>query len=616
MAFGLSPSVVNGSQDAAQPAQAALRLLNEGRFAPARGRVLQAITQSRGDARLRLLQARIYLELEEPDDAQISLDQAGERGATPEQFVLLLAHRYLLTGDAARGAALLDGYSPRAGEQAYALRLRVRAAALLGQWDKVAAMTQDAERLSPQSPALWTEIALQHSVAGNLGAAYAALGKAQVDKSRYVPLIVLKGDLARKRYGLASSIPHYRRALAQDPGNLPALVALAATWGDMGANREMLAVTRQILAGHPHNGWAWYFQAVMAARAGRYELARSMTDRMGEGFNNWPGVLLLRGALDLEGGAPQRAILTLRRLVAMEPQHLGARRLLARAYQQAGDHRAALLALEPLVNRADADRYSLTLMARLLEEEGERDQAMAFLARASDPKPPAPQALLLRTAQDAARQGKLATLAHGLAQLWTKGQRDDAMKQAEIVRRRHNGHASAHLMAGDSSALAGQWSAAVSAYRDAANLDFSEGTALRFARALTQSGQAQQAFEVLTLYLRENPQSLAVRRALADAAAQARAWPEAARALEIIRDRLGNRDAMLLVDLGWAYHQMGDNRRALKFMDAATALQPDEPRVKVARAAIVQASGDRTRAFALMAAARADPRLAGSMPRP
>ena len=132
----------------------------------------------------------------------------------------------------------------------------------------------------------------------------------------------------------------------------------------------MLAATRAILAVDPKNPDAWLLQAALAARAGKYDLARSLYRRTGGALDDQPATLLLAGAVDLETGNAEQGVQRLQRLLVLQPDNAKARRLLASGQWRLGDAAAAAATLKPLAERPDADTYVLTLMAQALAQAG------------------------------------------------------------------------------------------------------------------------------------------------------------------------------------------------------------------------------------------------------
>ncbi|MEG8018441.1 hypothetical protein [Sphingomonas sp. LR55] len=94
--------------------------------------------------------------------------------------------------------------------------------------------------------------------------------------------LTLQGEVIRDRYGLVAALPWFEAALKRDAYYHPALIEYAATLGDVGRNADMLVATRRALQARPGSPQALYLQAVLAARAGRIDLARALLRRTGE----------------------------------------------------------------------------------------------------------------------------------------------------------------------------------------------------------------------------------------------------------------------------------------------------------------------------------------------
>ena len=174
----------------------------------------------------------------------------------------------------------------------------------------------------------------------------------------------------------------------------------AATLGDLGRMKAMLEDTRALIAVAPKNPTAYYLQALLAARAAKYELAGTILARAGSILEDLPAALLLTGVVELETGKAEKAVSHFQRLVAMQPENVKARRLLGAAQWRLGDSAAAIATLRPLADRPDADPYVLTLVARALDKEGDQDAASLYLARAADPRRRTASAILAEPVDD------------------------------------------------------------------------------------------------------------------------------------------------------------------------------------------------------------------------
>ena len=422
---------------------------------------------------------------------------------------------------------------------------------------------------------------------------------------RNVKALVLAAELDRKRFGLVAAVPWYRKALEVDPNHVEALLGLAATLGDAGSNREMLDLTRRVLSLDQRNARAWYLQSVMAARAGRFDLARALLNRTSGSLDDEPGTMLLRATMELHDGAQEQAIDRLSDLVELQPANLTARRLLGAAYAQAKDNDGVIATLRGLAAREDADSYTLTLIGRAFEAKGDRVAAAQMLDKAASPQLRPSQPLVTVPLDKAAADNALnpldaRTAIPLIAAQIGAGQAGAALGRALEIERRNPGVPAAHILAGDVQATLGNWQAAAAAYKKAANLDFSEATALRFARALANVGDGQGAASVIGLYLSQNPQSIPVRRLHADIHMASGRWQSAIAEFEIIRARTGNRDAALLNNLAWASFKAGETRKASSYAMAAYALMPNNAAVAATRGWILYQSGERRVSLGLL----------------
>jgi predicted Zn-dependent protease len=332
-------------------------------------------------------------------------------------------------------------------------------------------------------------------------------------------VLLLAANLVRDRFGLTAALPWYDRVLQIKPDDIPALIDKAATLGDAGQSIACLAVTRQILALDPGQPMALYLQSVLAARAGKWEVARALLYRTDGALDDLAAVTLLRGAIALQTGATESAIATLSPLVETQPGNRHARRLLGLALWRSNDDQGALDTLQPIAD--DGDAWVLTVMARAAEAIGDRAWAVNLLDRAANPP------------------------AHGPA--WQGGGQGDVMMAA------------------------GQWPAAVAFFARSANVRFTQATAFRLIYALGRAGQGDAAGAVLTTLIAQNPASLPALRLAASDALSRREWARAATALEAVRNRTGNRDVLLLGKLSWADYNLGRGADALKYARRAYA---------------------------------------------
>lgn len=511
------------------------------------------------------------------------------------------AQAALLQGDL--DAAMLE--ANRAGRDPLAVRVRAQVAAQGGDVDAAQAQLVALLAASPRDGAAWATLGRIRYQAGDITGATDAASRAV----RFAPArpegLVLAGEIVRDRYGLVAALPWFEAALKKDAFYHPALIDAAATLGELGRYSEMLDATRRALQARPGSAQALYLQAVLAARAGRRDLARAMLAKTGGQVDDMPGVLLLQGALDYADGKPQQAIGSWSNLLALQPMNWNARRLLGAAQLRAGDPRSALATLRSIGLRDDADAYSLTLIARAFERTGQRDMAARFLDRAAAPRAgrSAPfgqdttlPVLALAAAQAPGDTGAAIEYIRGLIE---NGRSDDATARAAALAQSRPGAPSPRLVLGDILSVGARPAEALALYRSAANLDFGMPVLLRLVEAAVASGQSRAAADALALYLAQNPEAVDARRLLANLQLASRDWDAAIDTLEAIRTATGARDWVLTAQLAQAYAGADDPDTSLCYARTAYALQPANAMTADAYAWALYGTGDVPRALVL-----------------
>jgi predicted Zn-dependent protease len=335
----------------------------------------------------------------------------------------------------------------------------------------------------------------------------------------------------------------------------------------------------------PGSPQALYLQAVIAARAGNFDLARAILDRTGGAINDLPGVMLLGGTLDLEKGDYEQAIEKLTDLVGMQPMNITARKLLAVALLRTDRARNAIDMLRPVVARADADSYALTLVARGFERIGDRANAARFLDRAAFPATgestafSADDSTATLAADAAQKPGDPDAIVPLIRALITSGDKGAALARAQDIAAKNPGAPGAQLMLGDMLMLLNRPGDAVVPYQKAADLRFDEPTMLRLVEALDHAGRREDAANALALFLSQNPADIAALRLSAHWQLAAGDFDAAIDSLEDIRARIGDGDAALNADLAAAYTGAGETGTAVDFGEAAYGLSPANPAV-------------------------------------
>jgi tetratricopeptide (TPR) repeat protein len=601
--FTLTPGKMS-TADAAEATGRAEELLKADNATAARDLAAQAVRGDPDNENAHIVLARALLALHEGVAAEGEIQRAVDAGYDPKAVPQWRAEAWVLQGKTDQAPAEAD--KAPAGQHVYALRIRARALAADSKFADAKAALDEALRLAPNDAGVWTDTGRFRFTAGDLLGAAEASDRAVKLAPGSIDALILRGEIVRSQYGLVAALPWFEQALQRDPARHDALIEYAATLGDVGRTVDALAATRRALDARPGSPQALYLQAVIAARAGKYDLARSILDKTGGAINDLPGVILLGGTLDLEKGDYEQAIEKLSDLVGMQPMNITARKLLAIALLRTDRARNAIDMLRPVVARADADSYALTLVARGFERIGDRASAARYLDRAAYPATGASTAfsaddttatLAANADQNPSDPDAIVPLIRALI---TGGDKGAALAKAQDIAAKNPGAPGAQLVLGDLLMLLNRPGDAVAPYQRAADLRFDEPTVLRLIEALDGAGRREDAANALALFLSQNPASIAALRLSAHWQLIAGDYDAAIDSLEDLRARIGDGDAALNADLAAAYTGAGETGTAVDFGEAAYGLSPANPAVADAYGWALFKGGDQEGALELL----------------
>ncbi|MBU0825412.1 MAG: tetratricopeptide repeat protein [Alphaproteobacteria bacterium] len=524
--------------------------------------------------------ARIAIRLGDGVGAEAAVNGAISAGGNVAALRPLLARAFAMQGEGQRAFEIIDAgpiIPEMIGEAAW-----VAGDVHLSNGDLNAARDayDRAVRELPRNSALWVDVARFRAANADTAGARDAVDYAiELDKANSTAL-AYKANLIRTEDGLTASLPWYDRALAADPDNADALIDQAATLGDLGRYGDMLVTLRHAATIVPGNPRIYYLQAVLAARADNYRLARSLLQRTRGAIDGEPGFMLLSAVVELELGGEAVAATWADRLLVEQPNNFTARRILAAANWADGDADGAVEALLPIIDRPDADSWSLLLAARATSELGRRGEAAEYFARAAtltrgEAVPFAANydyGVLTQAADAEPLNPGIAIPA--IAGDILRGNGDRAVARAVQLRDANRGVAEAHILLGDAALAGGQFDLAVQAYRAARDLDASERSTLRLANALFRAGDAAGSGAAILALRDSQPSSIAADRLAGHLAMDLEHWDEAIGHFDRVRARIGDRDVVVLRELARAWAAKGNDVRALALIDRAYRLQP------------------------------------------
>ncbi len=478
-----------------------------------------------GASRLDDLRARAQaaIEARDPVSAELMLRAAIKGGTGEDALRAHLGEALLAQGDRAEARKVLDGGAFAPGTEALGWRVRGQIALAQGDLHGAANAFDIALRVNPRDADLWVAIASLRFSGGEQLQSIEAADRAVALDPKNARALAFRGLLIREQYGLAAALPWFEAGLKVQPDDPALLGEYAATLGDMGDYRAMLIVCRKLAQVDPKNPRPAFLQAVLAARAGETDLARTILQRTGTAFRDMPAAVLLTGVLEYRAGNINVAVEQFDRLVRMQPDNLEARQMLLRALARQGS--------DPLITaRFDGDAaqpwaapYTLRLVGASWRRMGNTARAAALLAKAEHPLAhgPAPLAaefgtsVLAASYADAPNQAQ--TAAPFIRALLKEGRMDEAQAVADRLRDANPGAAEAHLLAGDVRSLRGDAAGALADYQNGASIRFNEPVLRRMDAALRALGRTADADAMTSRYLAQNPQSLVAMKLLAAA---------------------------------------------------------------------------------------------------
>lgn len=460
---------------------------------------------------------------------------------------------------------------------------------------------------------LWVDIGRLRYQAGEQHLAADAVERALAIDPREPQALKFQAALVRDAQGLEAALPWFERALQAAPKDLDLLGDYAATLGDLGRNREMLAAVREMVRIDRGDPRAYFLQAVLAARAGQDDLARRLLWRTDGEYDDTPAGMLLQGVLEYRAGSTELAVDKFEKLADRQPDNETVARLLGRALLADGDAGEVIDRFAARASRADASPYLLTLVGRAYEQLDRRDLAAPFLDRAARAAQPS---LVALPPSDA---GELAIFRWGdgdptapdvavpmLRRLLSQGRLAEAAAYAAKLRQRYPNSSDIEALAGDAALLSGKASGALDLYRSAARVRWTAALAERLAAAETRLGRPERAEAELTAYLAQHPRNGVLTALVGRAAAVDGDWHRAALLLGHAAELPGGAgDPRLVADLAEAQLHLGDHARALANVRRAYALQRSSVRTTGVLAAVLQTnSGNPGSAAILLAKAR------------
>ena len=508
-----------------------------------------------------ILEAQAFLKKGDGIAAEAKLRTALDRGAQRRVVAAAMGEALLAQGNHRRASEWLrtEDFAPQTAAQGYFALARLERAK--GNLRKAGSALDKALAITPENPGLWVEIGRLRYAGGEHLLAIEAADRAVALGRDDPAALLLKAQLVRDADGMVPALAWLERAHAAAPGDIAIMGELAATQGEAGEARAMLATTRAMLDRDPGNARAFYLQAVLAARAGNYALARRLLARTGGQLDALPGKRLLDGIAELGVGNYSLAVAALEPLYREQPGNRRVRDLLVRALFLAGEHRALAERFVDVARGQAGSAYLRTVVGRAYEQLDRREDAAPLLEMSAKRAP------LAVKPRDGTRLGALLLSGRG----------DEARALASARLHENPGYYDNLATAGDAALAMGDGATAARHYEQAARIRQTESLMQRRFQAFLVAGRTQDAAYLSRRFLSANPRSPAAIRTAAWLAARTGDWPRALVLHEALARNGQSRDVQLLADLSQVQLRAGESDAAVETARRAYLLQRANP---------------------------------------
>ena len=528
--------------------------------------------------------------------AEVAAGRALKAGAAREEVAALAGEGELLQGDLAAARGWLEPARFSAASRGRGFQALGRLELLEGNLAGAARAFDSALAENERNATLWVDIGRMRYLAGEHRLALDAAARAVASDPGEPRALEFRGQLARDAEGLIAALPWFERALDKAPNDIGLLGEYAATLGEAGRHRDMLRVARRMVEIDPRHPRAYFLQAVLAARAGRDDLARRLMWRTDGAYDEAPAGRLLAGILELRTGNPALAVEQFDALARSQPDNGAAALLLGRALLANDEANEVVARFGATAARADASPYLLTLMGRAYEQLGRRYDAARYLDRAAAPLSPRIEALPVDADGDLTiwrwqRQRDDAVAAVPLLRrMLARGEVGEATRLSASLGQSYPGSADVARLRGDVALMTGDAASALALYERAAVVRRDFALVERMAAAQRMFGRTDAAVRLVADYATQNPRDRAAAALLGRMLADRGNWRRSAAFLaHAALLGGGSGDPRLLADLANAQLAVRDREAAAASARRAYALQRTNGRVAAVLARVMQA---------------------------
>ena len=520
----------------------------------------KALQQAPGLDFSRRALARSYLRSGQPAKALATLQPVLQGKDTAAAWLALAGETYMQSGDAATAA---EYFTKAAKTDPKNTRTQTALALARMQQGRTDQAFDELEQIAAADSGGMADMALiaasmQQKKFDKALQAIASLEKKQPDNPAVHNLrggaLLGKGDTPGARKS-------FERALELAPAFLPAATSLARL--DLAEKKPEAAQQRfeAVLAKDPKN-----LQAMLAI-----------------------------AELRAQGGASAEEVAgLLTKAVSAVPDDPAPRLALVGHYLRNKDNKKALTAVQEAMARFPDRPEILDVAGRVLQLNGDTNQALAIYGKLAALLPGTPHPYLRMAEIQIAEKNKDAargSLTKGLALQPDSlpmhramimldvdaGRFPDALARARDLQKKHPKEAAAYLLEGDIQVAQRAWAPAAAAYRAGLKVAPSADLTGRLHAVLIADGKVAEARQVADAWIKAHPRDGGFRLFIADSANKRKDYPAAVaqyRALLVIQPN----NPAVLNNLAWSLGRMNDPK-AVEYAEQADKLAPNQPAI-------------------------------------
>ena len=501
------------------------------------------------------LLAAVNLKLNRPVDALKNISPLLATSSDDALLLALAGEAYMQRGEYAKAGDYLEKAAAIDTQNA-ALRTQLGVSRLaIGETQQAVADLERAAAIEPGQVAD-SLLVVTHLRSGAYDKALAAAQAWQKNQPKNPLAYNLEGGAYLGKKDVANARKSFEQALAVQPAFLPAAENLARL--DL-ADKNMDAARKRfedVLSKDKANVSAMIDLANLSAMAGKEAEYVSWLEKATKADPSAipPYRLLTRYYLQKQDGA--KALATAKQARSSNLQDIEALDLLAATQVALGNKADALASYESLVNMAPNMPETYVKLASVQALNGDAQSAKNSLKKALALKPDYRDAQAALVAVD-----------------MQAGHYDQAQATAQRIEKQDP--ALGAKLEGDILMARKQYAAAAQAYDRALTQGKTSLLALDAHRAWSLAGKADKADEVLSNWLKKNPNDTTARAYLGQSYAQAGRYKQAADQYQMVLEKNPD-DVAVLNNLAWAYHAQKDPR-ALNTAEKAYRMSPENP---------------------------------------